>query len=360
MPKISLIIPIYNVEKYLRQCLDSVVNQTLSDIEIICIDDCSTDSSLSILEEYAKKDSRIKIIDLKENVGVAHARNVGMRKATADYIMFIDPDDWIELNTCELAYNQIEKNNNDFVLFNYKKYFEIKNKFKVNKRRIKHFLPFENESNIDLKNLDKNWISGAFCTHQIYKKSFLIDNNILFPKCKITEDALFYSMVTTHAKSMSVINKPLYNYRIRECATNLSSKHGLWSEMLKGKTLAFEFVESLNKPEIVLPHLIFYIRSVLHWFIKFERISFFEKWKFYNAVRKIIKNIEKKYNLSQEKDADIHIDLYKTILQHGFLYYRIKIFFNTNFNIKESKDKKHKIITIFGLRIKLRRKNFTL
>ena len=110
MAKITIILPVYNVEKYLVQSLESVIHQTLEDIEIICINDSSSDNSLTILEGYSRKDSRIKIINLSKNHGAGYARNIGLKQATGEYIMFLDPDDWYEHNTCELAYNQILQN----------------------------------------------------------------------------------------------------------------------------------------------------------------------------------------------------------------------------------------------------------
>ena len=100
MPKISVIVPVYKVEKFLPKCLESLINQTLKDIEIICINDGSPDNSLKILEEYAKKDSRIKIINQK-NAGPSVARNNGMSAASGEYIGFVDSDDWIDLDFYE-------------------------------------------------------------------------------------------------------------------------------------------------------------------------------------------------------------------------------------------------------------------
>lgn len=134
MPKVSIIIPVYNVEKYLRQCLDSVVNQTLTDIEIICVNDCSPDNSLSILKEYAENDNRIKIIDLKENVGLGQARNIAMQQATGEYIMFVDSDDWLELVACKKAYDRINTNESDVCFFTYNLYDEKKGKIRWNKK----------------------------------------------------------------------------------------------------------------------------------------------------------------------------------------------------------------------------------
>ena len=116
-PKISVILPVYNVEKYLRECLDSIINQTLKEIEIICLNDGSTDNSLSILKEYASKDNRIKIID-KENEGQGYARKVGFDSATGECILFCDSDDYYsELTAFEELYNYIEKVKVDVVIF---------------------------------------------------------------------------------------------------------------------------------------------------------------------------------------------------------------------------------------------------
>lgn len=99
---ISIIVPVYNVEKYLPQCLDSIIGQTYSNIEIICVNDGSPDNSIDILTDYAHRDSRIKIVSQK-NKGLSSARNTGLHYASGDYIMFVDSDDWIELDTCEKA-----------------------------------------------------------------------------------------------------------------------------------------------------------------------------------------------------------------------------------------------------------------
>ena len=114
MAKVSVIIPVYNVEPYLKQCMDSVVGQTLKDIEIICVDDGSTDGSLDILKEYATEDSRIQIIEQK-NAGAGAARNNGMRHATGKYLSFLDSDDFFEPRMLEKAYDLAEKDQADFV-----------------------------------------------------------------------------------------------------------------------------------------------------------------------------------------------------------------------------------------------------
>ncbi len=123
MIKVSIIIPVYNVEKYLRQCLDSVVLQTLKDIEIICINDGSTDSSFDILKEYEEKDKRIIIIN-KENEGLSAARNLGILKARGEYIGFVDSDDWLELDFYEKLYNAAKKYQADIACTNIRRVYE--------------------------------------------------------------------------------------------------------------------------------------------------------------------------------------------------------------------------------------------
>ena len=118
MCKVSILVPIYNVEKYLRQCLESVVNQTLKDIEIICINDGSTDSSPEIIREFASRDSRIKVID-KPNTGYGHSMNQGLKAATGEYIGIVESDDFAELNMFEVLYNTAKSNGAEIVKSNY-------------------------------------------------------------------------------------------------------------------------------------------------------------------------------------------------------------------------------------------------
>jgi len=128
MSIISIIIPVYNVEKYLRQCLDSIVSQTFTDFECICVNDGSTDNSLSILQEYANKDKRLKIVSQK-NEGNYSARNRGIKLSNSEYITFIDSDDWIENNYLEKLYSNITVND-DVVICVFKTYETKDNIFK--------------------------------------------------------------------------------------------------------------------------------------------------------------------------------------------------------------------------------------
>ena len=128
-PKISIIVPVYNVEIYLRECFDSIVNQTFKDFEVICINDGSTDNSLEILNEYAARDERFVVLS-QENQGQGVARNKGVELARGEYIQFIDPDDWIELNMLETLYVFAKDHHSQVVKFNYTDYNDYSGKYK--------------------------------------------------------------------------------------------------------------------------------------------------------------------------------------------------------------------------------------
>lgn len=114
---ISVIIPVYNVEDYLHDCINSILNQTFQDFEIICVDDCSTDSSLKILEDFSKKDDRVKIVRNKLNSSLGYSRNNGLKHAAGKYVLFLDSDDWLDLNTLEILYDIAEKESLDVLMF---------------------------------------------------------------------------------------------------------------------------------------------------------------------------------------------------------------------------------------------------
>ena len=212
--KVSVIVPVYNVEKYLAKCLDSIINQTLKEIEIICINDGSTDSSKSILEEYASRDKRIKIIN-QENQGQAVARNIGLKNATGEYIGYVDSDDWISDNFFELLYNnakqynadiacgEIERPNADSIKL--QKFFVL-NKIQISKKvRIKYKL-----CNIPKYN---------YIWNKIYRKEALVNSRIEFPQNKTFEDIIWTHKVIHKLGNLVTVPNAVYYYRINSSST---------------------------------------------------------------------------------------------------------------------------------------------
>ena len=207
MSQITIILPVYNVEKYLPQCLDSIISQTFKDFECICVNDGSKDSSLSILQEYASRDKRIKIINQK-NGGSSVARNTGIKNTNTKYITFIDSDDWIAENYLEILYNKIEETNADIVRASYKFYFQEENSYKSAKIREIHKI----NTNSNIERLYKGY-AGAFVWAKIYKTSLIKDNNIWFYEGKNSEDCPFSSLVYLYSKKIIFISDELLFYR---------------------------------------------------------------------------------------------------------------------------------------------------
>lgn len=224
MEKVSVIIPIYNIEDYIDDCLKSVVNQTYKNLEIICVDDCGTDNSMSIVENYAKSDHRIKIIRQKENRGQGEARNLGIvDNVTGKYICFIDSDDFIELNYIESFVKTIEDKDVDLVCnINILKYYgnnDIRNKFIKNK---KDFI-IDRKLNFNEELFRKLPIS-AWC--KIYKASLIKENKIYFASNKLKfEDFYFWYILKTKVKSVCIICGPTYFYIQRNNSTMSLNKY---------------------------------------------------------------------------------------------------------------------------------------
>lgn len=221
MTKISVILPVYNVEDYLENCLDSLINQTLKDIEIICVNDESTDKSLEILEKYSKSDERIIVISQK-NKGAGSCRNKGIDIAKGEYISFVDSDDWLELNALEELYENAITNSSDIVLFNS---IEHKPNDKFRKRI---YLPKNEEINYNNftfnYQIDKNLVMNKFFViwSKIYKTSFLKENNLKFYNHKVFNDVQFHIESMLLANKISYVPKVLYHYN-KENETSLQS-----------------------------------------------------------------------------------------------------------------------------------------
>lgn len=223
MSKISVIIPIYNVENYLKDCLDSICTQTLTDIEIICIDDGSTDNSLSIINEYASKDSRIKVIS-KKNGGQATARNLGIKEAQGEYIAFVDSDDFIESEMLEKLYSKAKDNNLDIAMCKIATYDNQTGEIKDNVwyYMLGVFRDFEKDifTHKDTKEFTCNIAVTPY--NKIYKRTLIKDNDILFPEGLIFEDEKFFYDVYLRARKVSIVDEFLYYYRVNRKGSTVS------------------------------------------------------------------------------------------------------------------------------------------
>lgn len=198
MPNVSVIIPVYNTEKYLRRCLDSVCNQTLKDLEIICVNDGSTDGSAAILADYAAGDSRIRVITFAENQGAAAARNAGIEAATGAYVGFIDSDDWPDVNLYESLYQSAIQTDSDIAKASYR-----------------YSDGYENPELNDWIRRDKNAFSFEYCSAVFSRRLFGGPDGVRFPALIDMEDPLFAISCAARANGISVVDGTYLNVRKR-------------------------------------------------------------------------------------------------------------------------------------------------
>lgn len=256
---ISVIMPVYNVEKHIKQSIESVLNQTYKQLEIILVDDGSTDTSGIICDEYAKKDNRIKVIH-KENGGLSSARNAGIDIASGKYIMFIDSDDFFENNACELLYNEIEAKDADYVIGNYinityegekwgNPVFDINDNFKV-----------------CIKDYQKSFfVMNSVVWNKIFKRDFIEKYKLRFVQGALAEDAIFSTFCYVHSDKGYFINDIVYNYRQNKenlsLSTNCTKKY--FSKLNEAYELIFENFKETNNCEFyrffcarIMPYLL--------------------------------------------------------------------------------------------------------
>ncbi len=200
MPKISVIIPVYNTEKFLKRCLESVCNQTLKNIEIICINDCSTDGSAKILKEYEEKYKNLSVINLEKNNGASNSRNIGISLANGEFLAFVDSDDEIDLNFYEKLYEKAQKNKSDIVKG---QATEISYD---GKRTIIKQIPESSK-----------WYFLSYWLLAIYRRSFILKNNISFSQEHVIgEDLLFLFQALMATNNLCLVNDAFYYYHRRE------------------------------------------------------------------------------------------------------------------------------------------------
>lgn len=235
MIKVSVVIPVYNVEKYIENCLDSVLNQTLTEIQVICVDDGSTDRSLEILKAYEKKDQRVEILT-QENRYAGVARNYGMEKATGKYIIFLDSDDFFEPEMLEELYNQAEKTEANICVCNGRTYNDQTGEVTdVSHYLVKKQLPENNPFNPEEIEDYLFQFTVPAPWNKLYRRDFLESHTLKFQEIKRTNDMYFTYMSFVCAEKIAIVDKRLLNYR-----TNVTTS-------LQGSNASgtYEFIDAL-------------------------------------------------------------------------------------------------------------------
>ena len=321
MPKVSIVVPVYNSEKELPRCIDSILLQTYYDFELILINDGSNDGSLNVLQKYEQKDKRIIVIN-NENKGVSETRNIGIRKASGEYIAFVDSDDYIDKEMLEYMVKIIEKKNSDLVIWGlYIDIFtskEVKTSYQTFKSNIAL-----NKSDIALSVLDR--LNGTYINspvNKLYKKSILINNNIYMDKnIDLGEDLLFNIEYLKYCSSVVFESRCFYHYCMKS-EDSLTAKYRK-NKLELMKSMYDRIREYILESEITDE----YLYKLDNLFIKFIYSVFLD-----------LHSSSCKYNFKEKVQfIKISIKKYKNIINstqklgwfYGILKYSLKIPFLT-------------------------------
>jgi glycosyltransferase involved in cell wall biosynthesis len=309
MVKISAIVPVYNVEEYLGECLDSLINQTFEDIEIICVNDGSTDSSPEILDEYQNMDSRIRIIS-QENRGLSGARNTGMEHARGEYIYFIDSDDYLERDALEELYSISQQKNSDLIIFKLVNFDE-----EGNRDYDYSNMPFLSDIQKDVfshQDFRDNLFNVDVTVYTKFYKRELIENE-MFAEGLIFEDNAFYFDYILDAERIYFHDRCLINRRIRSDSiiksaskshTDIIKIYELIEEKLKAKGVYEDFRED------------FFMRKVDSIYYRFTLIDEECRDYFYNKMKDAFLGQKEEYenDMDLKKIEDYHRRVFESVL----------------------------------------------
>lgn len=329
-PKVSIIIPVYNAKKFIQPCLTNCITQTLKEIEIIVIDDKSTDNTVDIVKEVMKKDERIKLIELDKNYRQGYARNVAIKEAKADYILFLDVDDAFTDDCAEEMYNQIIKDDADMTVCKFAT-IDDRNGNIYNKHEFANYadVPEELHRGFNYKKIPAIEIFNK-CNvvwDKIYKKSFLLENNIEFPGGMFCEDDVFSFKAIFRAQKVSVLNKSLIFYRInrRDSSSNLKDRttfdcfrmYKMIKADLMDLCLFFKYQFAFMNYQIY--SFLFFYKQVNKCYKK----EFFEMMQ--KELSVYANFIEDLYNKQNDPDAYAKLEM---ILKNNYYMYELKNFFS--------------------------------
>lgn len=371
MPKISVVIPVYNVEKYLKECLDSIINQTLSDVEIICVDDGSTDSSLEILREYAEKDSRIKIIQ-QENQYAGVARNNGMKVATGEYLHFMDSDDFLVDETVyekmyEIAQQAqfpnvlrfcaecINAKTNKFI---FKKYYS---KTRIKSEKMNSFLKIEDDLNLMLSLPVVPWLG-------LVKREFINKNSLEFSSNRCSNDVSFYIFSMLIEQKIYLSDLTIVKHKVNDSESLVGVREKYFDCIFVAVNLVLEFLNKSEYSKQVKTQVL--LHSLTDLFSFYERYIYKSKYsyKIYKQTIDFIKSFDIDSLRPEIKSKDYY-KIIKKFKKHnkkmlmlnyfgGKCLFVIKNVFHNIFsitNIIYDSGEKQKVIVLLGLKFKIKR-----
>ncbi|MBE6504801.1 MAG: glycosyltransferase [Methanobrevibacter millerae] len=326
--KVSVVIAVYNVENYLKKCLDSVINQTLEDIEIICVDDGSTDNSPNILNDYKNSDNRIQVIR-QENQGRSGATNTGLKYVTGDYIFFVDSDDWIELTALEKLYNNAIENDSDLVLYDSIEHFSENQTnirdFYLLKDLTNEVFTYKDEKQLVLNSYFVPWA-------KLYKTSFFKKHNLKFHNFLLFVDISLTVPATLLAERITYLPEVLYHYN----RLNQSSMQNTKIKSNRSKVIfeLIDFVENfLNEnnffKELELNFLKFKISQPK---VMFDNLNEDSKDEFYQLLRKCFFSIDSSAKLISKLPLEFYSFFIHVITFDTYEQYKVVNHYKNNIN----------------------------
>lgn len=306
MKKVSVITPVYNGEKYIRRCIESVLNQTYENIEHYVINDGSMDNTQNICEQFNEKN--LNVINI-ENGGVSNARNLALKQLDGDYIMFLDADDWIVKDAIEIMVNKIEENDNDLVICSFNNYYESKNEFEQIKLFDKHKKLL---SNI----LDESTNFGGYPWNKLIKREVI--KSIYNTNVHYYENLLFFVENVNNNMKYEIIDKPLYNYCINENSALHSKKYSIKkASQLDALQLVIKEVPKEFKDYYKYLFIANYFENLFN--IKQNKLDIKRVTKFKSDLKAYYNDVKFSKKLSSKKKIKIFI-LYRL----NFIYYIAK------------------------------------
>ncbi|MBQ1298826.1 glycosyltransferase family 2 protein [Candidatus Saccharibacteria bacterium] len=306
---VSVIVPVYNGEKTIGQCLDSLVEQSHKKIKIICVDDGSTDGTSEILNRYRKKYRRVQIINQK-NGGRSLARNTGLKAVKTKYVMFCDSDDWYEKNMCENMIDAMERSRADLVVCGVNMVYETHDEMKESDENY-YKLNYSGEQQIDDEKISKT--NGSVC-NKIFKMDVVRGNKICFPKdLNTAEDYYFYCAYMSVSKTVYFLNQKLYNYRRHDnsiMSNNFNKKKLSMDDILVAEKI-FNFY---RKNGFIMEHKDLFWRQWIASFWASYRYSA-EKyhWKIKEEAEKFLDKNYEKYKPSDSEIIEWKNDIVLTL-----------------------------------------------
>lgn len=315
MDKVSIIVPNYNSEEYISDCIDSLINQTYHNIEIIIVDDCSTDNSVKIVKEYIKNKSNVCLIKLNNNKGVSNARNKGIEKASGKYIMFSDSDDWYEKDAVEKMVNVAKKEKADFVVANYY----------INKGNKKVKIDISNYfSKSEITKKEAISYMSLTSSSKLIERSLFVNNDIKYPEnIKRCEELSVIPVLSYLSKKSVFISESLYHYRQRNnSASNIVQKDLSYFDISFSK-----FIDLIDKDKY-LEEIEF--RAIEHFLYSKTLVMLKSKYSNYD-IKEHIKQFKKQYpsfmNNKYLKEFSLPKRIFIKTLTNNFLLFSKTIAF---------------------------------